>query len=190
MDFLKTRTAAFIVLAVVILVMTPLGAVRSLEREAAQVERGFFDGVEIEEGGSKYTSQSIDALLGEKAKAALGLIAAGANYPALAAETANLRSAREELLAADTISEKYSASEAVDAAADALYSGRTAVGISETDLSNIEAYYETLTKIQGSIGINAYNVKVTEYYSVTAARFPADIIAKYVAGPRYFGAQP
>lgn len=188
--FLQSRKTAVIVLAAVILLMTPLGAVRSLDRAADSVAASFYDGVEITDGGSKYTSQSIDELLSEKSKAALGLIAAGANYSTLATETVNLRSAREELLAADTVSEKYAANEALDAAADALYSGRKAVSMSETDLSNMEAYYDTLTIIQGSIEINTYNVKVAEYYGVTAARFPANIIARYVDGPQYFGVQP
>lgn len=196
MDFVSSRRTALAVLLAVVLIATPLGAVRSLNKIAASVADMFYSGVEIEDGGSTYTSQSIDELLTEKLKAAMGLITCGANYELLADETQALRDAREALASADTVSAKYAANEALESAWRALYDaleatrtlGDTDYWVTGDDLENARAYADTLEKVQGSISINRYNDRVAEFCDVTLARFPANLFGSLVTLPEYFGA--
>lgn len=184
---LSSRITAAAVLAAVILVFTPISAVRSLNRVADGVEAMFTDGVEIVENGSGYTSASIENLLMDENHNALGLVTVGSNYSEASEETAALRNAREELIAADTISEMYASYVKMGDAEKQLYEKLKTLELSASDSSNADDYYKLLTDIRGSIAINRYNERVSEFYDVTLSLFPANLFASLVSGPEYFG---
>lgn len=186
-EILNSRKTAAAVLAAVILVFTPIGAIRSLNSVADSVEAMFTDGVKITENGSSYTSASIENLLIDVNHNALGLITIGSGCSEASEETAALRSAREELLSAGTISEMYSAYEKMGDAEAVLYEKLKASDISSSDSANADEYYRLLTDIRGSIALNRYNDKVSEFYDVTLSLFPANLFASLVSGPEYFG---
>ncbi len=185
--FLLSRKAGFIVLALSVLIMTPVGIIRSLNRLAEDVEECFTEGVEVESPGSSYMSASLSSLLEERARASLGLVTVGNKFPDLSEETDALRQARERLLDASTISEKYAANQEIEEAWQTLYSMIPLSELSQADREIAESYSELLEKVQGSININQYNNLVDNFYNVTLSTFPGRLFADFITGPEYFG---
>jgi len=179
MSILKNTKIAALVLAAVILIMTPVGAVRSLNGIADDVEEMFYTGVG--------TPSSIDSYLNDRVKKALGLVTVGADIDAVSAETDALRTAREALIEAETIEDKYIANEMVEKA----YNDPLVAIYASTDdldaLADADAYATDLENIQGAISKNGYNAKVDEFYDETLGRFPASLFSGLISGPEPFG---
>ena len=187
MNFLKSRWTAAAVLAAVVLIFTPLGAKRSLEKAVADAEDAFYTGAYIEDGD--YTAGSIDSYLESRINAALGLVTVGRNYPALSEATDALADARTELLEAESITDKYLANEALEAAWTELYSELSVAGADETDISNADEYAALLEGAQGAINMSGYNESVDRFNEEVLDRFPAELIASVfsIEPPESFG---
>lgn len=183
MSLLKNRRVAALILAVVILVMTPVGIVKTLGRLSRDVEELFFEGVELE----GYTSASLQSHLDNKVKAALGLVTIGSEA-GLDDLTEALRQARNDLMGAKTIEDKYEADRALDEAWRPLYDA--IMDSADSGLrADAEAYAGTLQDIAGAMRLNPYNDEVEKFYEETAGRFPASLLVGLVSGggPDYFG---
>jgi len=186
MEFFKTRKAASAVLAAVILVFTLVGMHLSLARLSKKTTAMFYDGVYLKSEG--YTSASIETHLEKRLDASLGLVTVAANYPALAAETDALRTARSALSSAGTISAKYAANTQLETAWKTLWSAMDGAGLSDSDKSNAADYAKTLNSAQNAIAANQYNSKVSEYETDVLGRFPVSAVKGLVAPvpPEYF----
>lgn len=181
MSILKSRKTAGLVLALVILIATPLGSKRSLNSAARDIENMFYNGVYIE--AENYTSGAIADYLQDASKAALGLVTVGANYDSLTEETASLRMAREvlvDLLDFGAISHKYEANQQVIKAWDTLYSALQNTELSDYDKESVEEYASLFEGAQGAIQMNRYNDAVDNFEADVLYRFPAVIIAGFL----------
>jgi hypothetical protein len=183
MDILKSKKTAAAVLCIVIIIFTPIGSKLSLQRAADKVEDMFYDGVYNSD--EKYTAGAIDTYLQSRIQASLGLITVGANDASLSEETDALRNARNALLDADSIEEKYQANVLLEEAWNTLYDAITAKGGD----ANADAYADTLSGAQGAIAHSGYNEAVAEFTEGTMHRFPANLISKLlsVKAPQSFG---
>jgi hypothetical protein len=114
---LNNPRRARVVAAVVLIFSLSLGTTVSLNRQSRRVAQMFYDGVPDTAQG--YTRPSVDSQLTVRADAALGLITAADGIGA-ESEISDLRAAREELLAADSIKEKADANARLSRAFTAL----------------------------------------------------------------------
>ena len=186
-SIVKSRTAAAIVLAAAVLIFTPLGSKLSLERAVRNVENGFYEGVYVEDGD--YTSGSISLYLSDSCRAALGLVTVGVNYSELSSSSDGLRSAREALLDATSISAMGKANAGLVSAYEAFLLAAAPVDFSGHDLESFHLYCELFEQSQSAISRNPYNASVADFKSNIFERFPADIIshAFSISGPQFFG---
>ena len=183
----KNRKTAAVILALVILAATPLGAYLSLNKAAQRIEDGFYEGVYLDDQG--YTAGSMDTYLSDASRAALGLVTAGSNYDALDAETHELRSARESLLSAGTIEEKYLANERMRAAFEAFSAAFPGAVPSDYDQESFDTYSELFTQSQSAMEHSGYNESVDSFVSSVMGAFPAKLIAAVfsIDPPESFG---
>lgn len=183
---LRKRSTAVIIAVAVIIIGTLFGVHRSVGSETSKIEAQFYDGVYLKE--EKYTQPSIQSQLDKRADAALGLLSVGNKY-AFAADAAELlRSARQELLDADAILEKYAANVKLEKAWKQLYETLAA---HTGDLpASVDSYASTLGGAQGVIDKSDYNQSVTEFRSALGA-FPVNILKNlaFVKYPEYFGTE-
>ena len=141
------------------------GVAGTANRMTRDVEAMFYDGVYLKDEG--YTQPGINAHLNEAANAALGLATIMRSYPELADKAEALITARRELIAAEKISEKRSASmemwagfyELTEAAGNV--SSKT--GISDSDMAAAFKYSDTFRGAYNAISRSAYNYRVAEY---------------------------
>jgi|GEM_PF-4123367 len=148
MEFLKKRSTARIALIAVIVVFTVIGVNMSAARVVRHTEKQFYDGVYLR--AEKYTEAAIDGHLQKRAQAALGLL----SLMPEGNEAAELRKAREALLSARSIGEKYEANvllerayiEAADKLPESVREGESA-----------KSYLSALSGAQSAIERSAYN---------------------------------
>ncbi len=186
-DILKSRVFAFSLLAAVVLISTPLGARASLKRASNNVEEGFYNGVYIEDGD--YTSGSIASYLSDASRAALGLITIGTNHAELTDVTDRMRTAREDLLGANSIGDKYAAYHTLSSAFDSFMSIVSDLSLTDSEGESVEIYSELFIQSREAIGRNPYNSSVQNFITEVFQRFPADIIASIfsIDAPESFG---
>ena len=137
-EILKSRAFAFSALAVVVLISTPLGARASLRRASSNIEDGFYSGVYVEDGD--YTSGSIDSYLSDASRASLGLVTVGANYSELTGATDRIRTARENLLDAESIGDKYTAYQALSDAFDGFADAALDIALADSARESLDMY--------------------------------------------------
>ncbi len=184
MSVLKNRKFAWCVLVAVVILFTFFGIRRSLSKLSAETENMFYNGVYLEKEG--YTSASIETHLQKRIEASLGMITVASNYDGLKSLTDDLRAAREELMDADTISEKYDANVKLEAALNAVTKKLDSVGVSPSDLDDYSDYSSTLSGAQYAINSNACNSKVDEYYKNVLGTFPSVLFKGLMPKPEYF----
>lgn len=171
MEALKKRSNAITIAIIVIIAATFMGMVRSANSAAKTVERQFYNGVYL--AADKYTEPSIQQQLDKRALAALGLLTVLNTDEALTAEVAQLRTARELLLEAETIPDKYAANEKLETAWKQLFDALKARG---SDIpASVDSYTATLRGAQGAIDNNHYN-DMTEQFDTEMAAFPIGLI--------------
>jgi len=102
MALLKHRGIATAIVVVVMIVAVLIGVNRSVTRLAANVERGFYQGIMNDQG---FREPSINSQLERVAEVSLNFASVLANYPEL--ETEALLQARRDFLDADGISAKW-----------------------------------------------------------------------------------
>lgn len=174
MKALKKRNTASAVALVVIIAATLFGMIRSANAAARTVERQFENGVKVTDvNGQKYTEKSIQEQLQRRGDAALGLVAAVKDDALLKVDADALRKAREELLNADTIREKYAANEKMEAAWQRLY--ETLASRGGEIPATVESYASTLRGAQGAIDKSRYNEAVLRFETEMTA-FPAGLL--------------
>ncbi len=168
---LTDRRFAAAVLAVVVLVFTPLGAGMSLKRAVGRVEEQFFTGVDGRGAVSDLLSDSVDA--------ALGLISVGANYEAAAEETGELRVDRGLLMDAlkgGDISEIQGANALTVRSFNALRDTLLSLPLTEDDAMSVDYYARSFEGAQGAVSHAGYDEAVAEFIAGTYERFPAKLI--------------
>lgn len=171
---LNDRRLAAGVLAVAVLVFTPLGAKLSLQRAVNKVQRG----LAVEE----YISDSVNA--------ARNLVTLGSSL-GLDVETDTLRdymTACEKL--GDNASPKALAQANRDLASafEDLRSAIAGQELSERDAESLELYTNAFTGPQAAIGRESYNEDVDKFMTGTYDKFPASLIGSLlgVEPPEYF----
>lgn len=168
---LTDRRFAAGVLALVVLVFTPLGARMSLNRAVRDVEEQFFTGIDGRGSISDFLSDSVDA--------ALGLISVGANYEAAGDETGELRVDRgllQDALEGGDISEIANANALVVKSFNALKDTLLSLPLSDDDAMSVDYYVSSFEGAQGAISHSTYNEAVAEFIADTYGRFPARVI--------------
>ena len=150
MEFFKKRSTAAVILVLVIIVFTVLGINLSAARVVRAAERQFYDGVYIK--SEKYTETAIETHLEKKEEAALGLLSL--NYGTKEQQNA-LRDARDKLLSARTISEKYAANQALEEAWHPVAEWMTLLSVLPPE--SAKTYVSTLEGAQSAIEKSSYN---------------------------------
>ncbi len=182
-NILLDRRVAAGVLALVVLVFTPLGARMSLKRAVRDVEEQFFTGIGGRGSVSDFLSDSVDA--------ALGLISVGAGYEAAGDETGELRVDRGLLLDAledGDISEIATANALVVRSFNALKDALLSLPLTDDDAMSVDYYVSSFEGAQGAVSHSTYNEAVAEFIADTYRRFPAKLIGSVlgVDPPRSF----
>ena len=149
MEVLKKRSVATAILVVVIIVFTVLGINLSAARVVKAAERQFYDGVYIK--SEKYTETAIETHLEKKEEAALGLLSLDYGTKE---EQAALRNARDELLNAKTIKEKYAANQALEKAWRPV---AESASLSSVYSEAANTYIKTLSGAESAIEKSSYN---------------------------------
>ncbi len=168
---LSDRRVAAAVLALVVLIFTPLGAKMSLQRAAEKVEEQFFTGVDGRGAIADYLSDS--------ANAALGLVTVGAGYDDAAGETGDLRAARSALLDVmdgRDVSQYAEANLRLVQSFRALRDVLLAVPLTEEDTRSLELYVSTFEGAQGAVNRAGYNEAVEDFTENTLGEFPAGLL--------------
>lgn len=187
MTNLKKRSSAVIIAVIVVILGTLFGVHRSVNSETAKIEALFYKGVYLKD--EKYTQSSIDAQLKKRADAALGLLTVAKNYTFLTDLAQELREARELLLDADTISEKYLANAKLESSYKQMFE---ALIVHADDVpASVESYVSTLRGAEGVIENSDYNKMVSEFRNSTLGAFPVNILKNlaFVKYPEYFGVE-
>lgn len=187
MEVLLKRSTAALIAFIVIVFGTLFGVHRSVGSETAKIEKQFFSGVYLKD--EEYLQPSIQSQLDKRATAALGLISLGFELEAAAGPAGELRDARNELLSAKTISDKYIANEKLQKAYKALVAAMPEGGpAGKTEA--LRSYTATMDGAQGVIEKSAYNGLVSEFRRRLNS-FPVNIlkILAFVKYPEYFGAE-
>ena len=117
----------------------------------------------------------------------LGVTAVSQNYPELEAETEALQNARNNYLAAKSISEKSRANGWMMASYDAFYKKAGTLEMSERDRNGIESYDFEIKAAQSLIEKSRYNEEVQKYIDVSS-EFPVGILKllAFVKNPQTF----
>lgn len=187
MKFFQKRSAAILVLIVVILLFSYIGAGRSLNKAAHNVEQLFYDGVY--NSAEKYTAPGIYNHLDNCTDCALGLITCASELPELSEQTEALRQSRIALLDAmesRNIPAMYSANLALQSDFASLSAAYSSSGNSSEQAAN---YISNFEGAQISIQNDGYNQAVQSYRQITLRAFPANILKVVTAAdtPDYFG---
>lgn len=179
MAFLKKRSTAILVFAVVFILASLFAINRSLGEKAEEVRDQFADGVYDEVAG--YKRSSIKSQLDVRAAASQNLISVGSRYADAAAETSALRTARTELvngLEAKKMSPKYlfAANKSLQEAFDALDVKLRAVSLTssqKTIVADSETRMQNAARVIGEAG---YNEAVRGFDRKTLSRFPTNFL--------------
>jgi hypothetical protein len=185
MSKLKKRSSAILIVVVVIVFGTLFGVHRSVNKETAKIEAQFYNGVYLKD--EKYIQPSIQSQLDARTDAALGLLSVANKYIFLDDIVSILRGAREELMDAGTIQEKYAANVKLENAWKQVYESLTAHA--DDVPPSVENYVSTLSGAQGIIDKSAYDRSVDEFRNSTLRAFPVNILKNlaFVDYPEYFG---
>lgn len=152
MGFFGKRRTAAAVFVVVIIVFGVIGVNLSASRVYSRAEKQFYDGVFAAEGN--YTESAIENHLEKRIDAALGLITVLAKEPEFSDEVSALREAREELISAKTVKEKFLANEKLEGA---YLSAANAMPDEKKSESAAKSYLSTLSGAQTAILKSSYN---------------------------------
>lgn len=159
------------VMALIILIFTPIGARMSLDRAVDNVEEQFFTGA----GGRG----AVADFLGDAEDAAMGLVTVGAGYGEAQAETAGLRADRElflDALDSGDIPQIAAANAALTGSFNALRDKLLALGVTGRDAEDLEYYGQQFDGAQGAVHHAGYNEAAAEFIADTYDRFPANVI--------------
>jgi hypothetical protein len=187
MDIIKNRKFAILITVAVVVLATLFGVHRSAGKAARQIEARFYDGVYLED--EKYRESSIDSQLKKRDTAALGLISIAENYGGLEALNGDLKQARNDLLDAARISDKYIADEQLQKAYEALYAALMQQELTDRETEAAGHYAATMDGARSLIQKSSYNSEVSEFMNETMRSFPVNLLKSlaFVRYPEYFG---
>ena len=168
MNFFKNRAVATLIAVLCSLASLFVGVDKSLDRQCKIVEQGFYDGVEYD----GYIHPSINDQLSERCDAVLGLISMLDDDISI-----ELKDARNQLLDAETISEKCTANEALQRAYERI---KPIIGESNAE----KAYVSAMDGSQQLIKDSGYNDSVCLYEKNVLNAFPISLLKNIVNAKR------
>ena len=166
MKIFLNRGFAVFICVVVIIFATLLGLRGSLNRLARSVEAGFFMDVIFDESGRPQSG--INWHLNNRMASALGFASLMDKHPEFADDVEELLSARRGLIDAKSISQKFSANEAMQRAFIELADKAKSSGLSRNEKDDIEKYTSTFLGAQTAIQNNPYNQKAQSFMDNTS----------------------
>jgi len=161
MKLLKNRKFAILLTIVIAVLATLFGVYKTSVRYTRSVEAMFYDGVYLSNDG--YTQPAISSHLENSANAALGLATLMGSYPELADKAGEIISARRDLLAAGSISDKSSANLKMNGFVIELLDAAMSANLTDRDKNAASQYYSTFIGASNAIANSSYNVKVADY---------------------------
>mgnify|MGYP002519040254 CR=1 FL=1 len=169
----KNRRAAVAIAAAVCVVMTALGAHRSVNAQRSAVERAFYQGAD----GTGY---SISRLLGDRVEYAGYLVKVASQYPELSDETEAVASAAGELQSAKGAQAGGEANRALTDAVTALDLAMQSAELSERDEQYRSEYTADLAGCNLKIShmTPEYNELAREFNDGTLGAFPLGTLAR------------
>ena len=184
MRLLKNRKIAILITVVLVVFATLFGVGRSLNRLTGDIEAMFYDGVPLD--GEGFLQPGIDAHLNNRLNSALGFAVLMEGYPEADSEAKALLSARNELISAKTISEKYKANEALQQAYLTLQAKTETLELSNRDKDDVAKYSSSFSGAQTAILNSSYNRKAESF--MDGASFFARILKPFafVTPPQAF----
>lgn len=173
MKFLKNRVVAYILAVLCSLTALLGGTSISVKKQSAKIEQLFYTGVTYD----GYLHPSADTQLKDRCNAALGIISMMDND-----DVRDLYDARNELMDAESISDKYLSNYKLQLAYERL---KPFIGSSAAE----KEYCEIMDGAQSLILSSGYNDKVLEFENDILSSFPLNIIKFFVPlkGPESFG---
>lgn len=173
-SWLKERNVAIVITVIVMILSTGFGAHRSLEGKARYAERVFYNGI-------FKTDSCIQDELDTRAGLASNLLIVASRYLDEDDEAVErLAEAREALVEADSIGEKYIANEELTQAADNLSEVLSAFNLTENDRRYQRGIIVDMESSNQIIGHDDYNTLANEYNRNVLGKFPANILKEIV----------
>ena len=180
MKKLKNRKIAIVISAAVIIVSVLIGVNKSVYSQIKELDDSFENGVYI--SSEDYTKRT---------DAALGLVTLASEFEDMAEEQSALRSAREALMSADTIQEKFVCNEVLEEAYKRIVLAFSYETLDENQQNAYDSYTSTMDGAQSLITSSSYNRTVAEFESEVLNAFPVNILHfEFITGaPEYFRAE-
>ena len=186
MSVFKNRRTAVIITVIVCLLALVIGVRRSVGKQAADILEQFETGVRSASAG--YTLPSVSAQLDARSNAALGLISLANQYGDLSESAGAVRTAREALLSAGSVSARSEANAALASACDALVPLLEHRLTGADKISALKDYAGVMSNTARLIETSGYNELVSDFRSNVVGLFPVNILYR-IAGvtvPDYF----
>lgn len=180
MNILKKRSTAFIILAIVFIVFSILGANRSLASLSNTIENMFYEGVNGETPINTYLENRINA--------AKMITIVADNYPELKPQRDALYDSYNNLYSANTIGEKFSVNKKLQDDFSELYSSFINLDIiTDKHYEDILSYASTINNTQDKIARSSYNNEVDKFDSIISS-FPILLLKPliFVNAPEHF----
>ena len=186
MEFFKKRTGALLVAVAIISLSTLYGAHRSLGAACQEITDSFYSGVYDQSWGT--TRTSINSQLIKRQEAALGIISIASSFPELESYTDNLRSSRDNLIAAKAVSDLYDANFALEDDYKNMISALSDVELSDSQRESVSAYSSTFKGAQNVIDSSGYNEAVRDFSRSVLNVFPTNLLRSvtFVNEPELF----
>ena len=181
MAFFRNRGTAVVITIVICVLALLLGVRRSLVSQVARIEEQFENGVYDEKAG--YTLPSVADQLEVRANASLGLISLANGFDDLSEAAQRVRSAREDLLNAETIAERSAANRALTEACDELMPALQQRLEADKDVSAFADYASKMSNTARLIETSGYNEQVSAFRSEILGSFPVSVLYR-LAGVR------
>lgn len=189
MEKLKNRKIAVIISVAVIIVSVLIGVNKSVYAQIKKLNDSFENGVYI--SSEDYTQPGIGRQLAKRTDAALGLVTLASEFGDMAQEQSDLRSAREALMSAGTIQEKFLCNEALEEAYKHIVLAFSYETLDEKQQNAYDSYTSTMDGAQSLITSSSYNRTVAEFENEVLNAFPVNILHfNFITGtPEYFRAE-
>ena len=172
--WLRDRKVAIVITIIIMILSTGFGAHRSLENRGEYAEWVFYHGSYGDGGG-------IQSELDTRAGLASNLLIVAGRYLDDEDEAVQrLKNAREALVQAENIGEKYIANEELSQAADNLAQVLNACSLTENDRRYQRGIIVEMESANEIIGHDEYNTLANAYNRNVLGSFPANILKEIV----------
>ena len=161
MKLLKNRKIAIIITIIVVILATMIGVGRSLNDLSREVELLFYEDADLEEAG--FLQPSINRHLDVISQAILDASSLFAGHPELTGETQALTEARRDLMAAQSIAEKYSAYRDITKASEIFINSAGKIDLSDRETDALNDFQAKLRGATIAIQNNEYNNRAKNF---------------------------